>query len=182
MFRRYNDLLTSQLSRMPSSMPTRGLYPKSCSAFLPVMYLVPQASNTLPPLMVYGIPSNQATHSAMYPTVTAKLPGIWTSKGGWCPKCAQIARHRSRKVIGSLFEMKIAWPAAVFEPMRFSAARTWASATLVTYVTSQRFSPVVLVKRRFDVSVEDQMFSNLPDPIIKGVSPLAMQECIDGTS
>jgi hypothetical protein len=44
--------------------------------------------------------------------------------------------------MGSLFWMKNASPAAVLEDFKFSAARTWASATLVTYVISHRLEPV----------------------------------------
>lgn len=67
---------------------------------------------------------------------------------------AQTAKQKALKVTGPLFWIKKASPAAVLVDTKFSAARTWASATFVTYVTSHKFKP---------------------SPITKGVSPFVMQ-------
>ena len=80
---------------------------------------------------------------------------------GNVPKCAHIARHKSRNVIGSLFWMKKDSPAAVRDDTRFSIARIWASATLLTWVMSHKLSP---------------------SPMRNGVSYLAIHAWIGGIS
>src|SRR5438034_3966588 len=109
-------------------------------ALSPFAYLMEQASLTLPRLKVVTLPVIQVAHSTKNPTVQARLTGMVIWKGGMCPKCAQTARQKSRNVMGSLFWIKKASPAAVFDDTRFSAAKTWASATFVTYVTSMRLN------------------------------------------
>jgi hypothetical protein len=139
-------LLTSQLNRIPSSMPIRGSYPRMYLALSPQAYRIAHASWTLPRLRVVEDLVAQVANSHINPATYASAFGIWISKGGTCPNCAQMARQKSRNVIGSLFWMKNASPAAVRDVVKFSAARTWASATLLTWVTSHRLNPSPMMK------------------------------------